>query len=61
MNELANDPPEGIRVIINEQDITDIQAVIDGPGEYHPGGNYFYDKLRRSTRKILECNLDNLL
>ena len=32
MNELENEPPEGIRVIFNEEDVTDIQAVIEGPG-----------------------------
>ena len=30
--DLVTDAPEGIRVITNEEDITDIQAVIDGPG-----------------------------
>ncbi len=27
-----SDPPEGIKVIINEEDISDIQAIIEGPG-----------------------------
>ena len=31
--ELAASPPEGIRVFVNEEDITDIQATITGPGE----------------------------
>lgn len=31
MTELTTQPPEGIRVILNEADITDIQAVIEGP------------------------------
>lgn len=31
--ELAESPPEGIKVFINEEDITDIQATITGPGE----------------------------
>ena len=30
--DLVTDAPEGIRIITNEEDITDIQAVIDGPG-----------------------------
>lgn len=30
---LVSDPPEGIKVILNEEDISDIQAIIDGPGE----------------------------
>lgn len=29
---LTKDPPEGIKVIPNEEDITDIQATIEGPG-----------------------------
>jgi ubiquitin-conjugating enzyme E2 S len=32
MNDLVNDPPEGIKVNINDEDITDIQAYIEGPG-----------------------------
>lgn len=32
--ELVTNAPEGIRVITNEEDITDIQAFIDGPGNY---------------------------
>ncbi|XP_044015741.1 ubiquitin-conjugating enzyme E2 S [Aphidius gifuensis] len=31
MTELVAQPPEGIRVIINDDDLTDIQAVIEGP------------------------------
>lgn len=31
--ELAESPPEGIKVFLNEEDITDIQATITGPGE----------------------------
>lgn len=31
MAELAAQPPEGIRVILNDADVTDIQAVIEGP------------------------------
>ena len=30
--DLVTDPPEGVRVITNEEDVTDIQAIIDGPG-----------------------------
>ena len=30
--ELAESPPEGIKVFVNEEDITDIQATITGPG-----------------------------
>lgn len=32
LTSLTNDPPEGIKVFLNEQDITDIQATIEGPG-----------------------------
>lgn len=31
LSELASDPPEGIKVFINDEDITDIQATIEGP------------------------------
>lgn len=31
--ELIKDPPEGIRIVINDSDVTDIQAFIDGPGK----------------------------
>jgi hypothetical protein len=30
--ELAANPPDGIKVIVNEENITDIQALIQGPG-----------------------------
>jgi len=30
--ELIKDPPEGIRIVVNDSDVTDIQAFIDGPG-----------------------------
>ncbi|CAD1472796.1 unnamed protein product, partial [Heterotrigona itama] len=36
MSELAAQPPEGIRIILNEEDVTDIQAIIEGP--YFPQG-----------------------
>ena len=32
MTELSQNPPEGIKVLLNEEDITDIQASIEGPG-----------------------------
>ncbi|KAK4026168.1 hypothetical protein OUZ56_015186 [Daphnia magna] len=31
LQHLISDPPEGIKVILNEEDISDIQAIIDGP------------------------------
>ena len=30
--DLCNDPPEGIKIFPNDEDITDIQAQIEGPG-----------------------------
>ena len=35
MNDLVNEPPEGIKVNINDEDITDIQAYIEGPGKFY--------------------------
>jgi len=32
LTSLSSDPPEGIKVFTNEEDITDIQATIEGPG-----------------------------
>jgi len=32
LKDLTQNPPEGIKVLINEEDVTDIQALIDGPG-----------------------------
>ena len=32
LNSLAGSPPDGIKVHVNEEDITDIQATITGPG-----------------------------
>lgn len=31
MQDLVHNPPEGIKIQINEEDVTDIQAYIDGP------------------------------
>ena len=33
--DLCNDPPEGIKIFPNDEDITDIQAQIEGPGNYN--------------------------
>ena len=35
LQQLISEPPEGIKVILNEEDISDIQAIIDGPGTRH--------------------------
>ena len=32
MFELSESPPEGIKVYINEDNLTDIQATLEGPG-----------------------------
>ncbi|XP_012273226.1 ubiquitin-conjugating enzyme E2 S isoform X2 [Orussus abietinus] len=45
MTELSTQPPEGIRVIINEEDVTDIQAVIEGPGGTPYTNGFFRVKL----------------
>ena len=29
---LKKDPPEGVKVLYEDEDITDIQAVVEGPG-----------------------------
>lgn len=42
---LTNDPPEGIKVFVNEQDITDIQATIEGPAGTPYEGGLFRVKL----------------
>ncbi|XP_011308911.1 ubiquitin-conjugating enzyme E2 S [Fopius arisanus] len=45
MSELVQSPPEGIRVIVNEDDVTDIQAVIEGPAETPYANGRFRVKL----------------
>lgn len=35
MQDLQNNAPEGIKVKINDADVTDIQALIEGPGIIH--------------------------
>jgi ubiquitin-conjugating enzyme E2 S len=32
LSDLITTPPEGIKMIQNEEDFSDIQAIIDGPG-----------------------------
>ena len=32
LHELASSPPEGIKVFTSDEDITNIQATIEGPG-----------------------------
>ncbi|KOC67521.1 Ubiquitin-conjugating enzyme E2 S [Habropoda laboriosa] len=45
MSELATQPPEGIHVILNEEDVTDIQAIIEGPSGTPYAGGFFRVKL----------------
>ncbi|XP_034239798.1 ubiquitin-conjugating enzyme E2 S isoform X1 [Thrips palmi] len=45
LHELVTEPPEGIKVQINEEDITDIQAYIDGPAGTPYAGGVFRVKL----------------
>lgn len=45
LTSLTNDPPEGIKVFVNEQDITDIQATIEGPAGTPYEGGLFRVKL----------------
>ncbi|CAG9830834.1 unnamed protein product [Diabrotica balteata] len=45
MQDLVNNPPEGIKVQINEEDVTDIQAFIDGPAGTPYCGGVFKVKL----------------
>lgn len=43
--ELEKNPPEGIRVTLNDSDVTDIHAIIDGPEETPYSGGAFEVKL----------------
>ncbi|EZA55988.1 ubiquitin-conjugating enzyme E2 S isoform X1 [Ooceraea biroi] len=45
MAELVAQPPEGIRVILNDADVTDIQAVIEGPSGTPYANGFFRVKL----------------
>ncbi|KYN06421.1 Ubiquitin-conjugating enzyme E2 S-B [Cyphomyrmex costatus] len=45
MAELVAQTPEGIRVILNEADVTDIQAVIEGPAGTPYANGFFRVKL----------------
>lgn len=45
MHELCTNPPEGIKVQINEADVTDIQAIIEGPSGTPYTGGVFRVKL----------------
>lgn len=45
LQQLITDPPEGIKVILNEEDISDIQAIIDGPAGTPYANGHFRVKL----------------
>ncbi|EFX88169.1 hypothetical protein DAPPUDRAFT_305549 [Daphnia pulex] len=45
LQQLISDPPEGIKVILNEEDISDIQAIIDGPAGTPYASGHFRVKL----------------
>lgn len=45
MHEMVNNPPEGIKVHINDEDVTDIQAYIEGPSGTPYAGGCFKVKL----------------
>lgn len=32
--ELKNSPPEGVRVVTNEDNMLDVTGIIEGPGKY---------------------------
>lgn len=45
MHQRADEPPEGIRVQLNDADVTDIQALIEGPASTPYSGGAFRVKL----------------
>jgi len=45
LTDLQKEPPEGIKVIPNEEDITDVQAHIEGPAGTPYAGGFFRVKL----------------
>lgn len=48
MHHLADEPPEGIKVQLNDADVTDIQALIEGPAGTPYSGGAFRVKLSLS-------------
>lgn len=48
MHKLSDEPPEGIKVLLNEADVTDIQALIEGPAGTPYSGGAFRIKLALS-------------
>ncbi|XP_014262120.1 ubiquitin-conjugating enzyme E2 S [Cimex lectularius] len=45
LHDLISDPPEGIKVCVNDEDISDIQAYIEGPAGTPYAGGVFKVKL----------------
>ncbi|XP_066998137.1 ubiquitin-conjugating enzyme E2 S isoform X2 [Anabrus simplex] len=45
LQSLVNDPPEGIKVTVNDEDVTDIQASLEGPAGTPYAGGIFRLKL----------------
>ena len=33
LNELRTNPPDGIRVVVNEDNMLDVTGIVEGPGE----------------------------
>eukprot|EP00027_Filamoeba_sp_ATCC50430_P011406 CAMPEP_0168563966 /NCGR_PEP_ID=MMETSP0413-20121227/12968_1 /TAXON_ID=136452 /ORGANISM="Filamoeba nolandi, Strain NC-AS-23-1" /LENGTH=213 /DNA_ID=CAMNT_0008595555 /DNA_START=35 /DNA_END=676 /DNA_ORIENTATION=- len=48
ISDLLSNPPEGIKLIQNEEDVTDIQSIIDGPAGTPYEGGFFRIKLKLS-------------
>ncbi|ELU15292.1 hypothetical protein CAPTEDRAFT_152679 [Capitella teleta] len=45
IGDLQKEPPEGIKIIPNDEDLTDLQAAIEGPAGTPYAGGYFRVKL----------------
>ena len=50
LHELTSSPPEGIKIFMNDEDITNIQASIEGPGKATQTRNDYLIVLRREER-----------
>lgn len=54
LNDLVDQPPEGIKITINDEDVTDIQAYIEGPGKHKPNQtNICYVSLKSANVNFL--------